>query len=97
MRYYLTVDGMLSGTGVRDMIEGGYISPSSLGLESELVLRIDTWVKNYEEEHYKGFNDKSTVDLLDEEGKTIARLIKDFLPDSKVEYYSDAYGKSELI
>jgi hypothetical protein len=97
MKYYLTVDGMLSGTGIRDTVEGGYLTLSSLGLESDLILRIETWLNKYAEEHYKGYNDESAIVQLDEEGKAIARLVKEFLSHSKVEYFSDAKMKSELI
>jgi hypothetical protein len=45
---YLTIDGMCSGTGIRDSVTGGYICPSELGLSEGLVARIDRWVKRYE-------------------------------------------------
>ena len=87
---YLTVDGMLSGTGVRDSVEGGYISPQDLGLPAALVERIEKWVSRYEEAHYAGFNDGMENDLLDQEGVALSKLLQQALPEAKIEYFSNA-------
>lgn len=97
MNKYLTIDGMLSGTGIRDTLEGGYITPESLGLHIETVIKIEKWLEKYEEQHYNGFSNKAINDSLDEEGKIIARIIKEQFPDCKIEYFSDAYMKKEEI
>ncbi len=34
---YLIVDASLHGTGIRDEYEGGYLTPASLGISSELA------------------------------------------------------------
>ncbi len=54
---YLTVDGLLSGTGIRNSIEGGYIDPRALGISRDLVSRIEGWLRLYEEAHFDGFSD----------------------------------------
>jgi hypothetical protein len=90
---YLTVDGMFSGTGIRDSIEGGYIKPDELGLSAELKQRISSWLNRYEDEHYAQYEDRSIVSKLDAEGIEICQLLKLEIPDSKVEYYSAAETK----
>ena len=37
---YLTVDGMLSGTGIRDTVEGNHVDLSELALPAELEGRV---------------------------------------------------------
>jgi hypothetical protein len=87
---YLTVDGMFSGTGVRNSFEGGYIEPDELGLSSNLSAKITQWLKGYEDAHYMQYKDKTQVAELDAEGIEICKMIKNELPDSKIEYYSSA-------
>lgn len=94
---YLIVDGGLSGTGIRDKYEGGYLSPESLGLNNSLVYQINTWLLKYENEHYNEFNNVNIIDELDKEGNEIARKIKDELIDIKVEYFSAARMTREII
>lgn len=36
---YLAVDGSLSGTGVRDAVEGGYLTPSVIGVSDGLAMK----------------------------------------------------------
>lgn len=92
MMNYLTVDGMLSGTGIRDSVEGGYIAPQQLGLPNTLVERIEKWVSRYEEAHYAGFNDNGENEFLDQEGIALSKLLQLLLPEAKIEYYSHALG-----
>ena len=87
---YLTVDGMMSGTGVRDTIAGGYVEPSQLGLTAAVANKISTWVREYTEAHYNEYTDGEQVRRLDEEGLAICVLIRRELEDAKVEYFSDA-------
>lgn len=87
---YLTVDGMLSGTGVRDTVDGGYISPGDLGLSSDLCQKISRWLYRYEKAHFAGYQDRIEVADLDTEGVDIRRLIQSELPESRVVYFSDA-------
>lgn len=86
----LAVDGMLSGTGIRDLVEGGYIAPQELGLPVTLVERIEKWVSRYEEAHYAGFNDNVENELLDQEGIELSKLLQQSLPEAKIEYFSHA-------
>lgn len=94
---YLTVDGMMSGTGIRDTLEGGYLKPDELGLSSELKRKISDWLSSYENEHYSQYEDKSVVAGLDAEGIEICDLLKSEIPDSKVEYYSAAETKKIIV
>lgn len=63
---YLTVDGMLSGTGLRDSVEGGYLNPKEIGLSNVLTGRIGRWLTRYENAHYAGFEDRSEYETLDD-------------------------------
>ena len=85
---YLTVDGMLSGTGIRDSVAGGYIEPLKLGLPKSFVERVEQWLRRYENAHYTGFEDKTDCTVLDREGISISVELQEKLPQSKVEYYS---------
>jgi hypothetical protein len=87
---YLTVDGMLSGTGLRDSVAGGYLEPLQLGLSDVLVERIGRWLAEYENGHYAGFEDRAETEALDKEGISISVEVQRELPQSKVEYYSHA-------
>ena len=81
---YLTVDGMLSGTGIRDSIEGGYLDPCEFGLPGEVIDKISLWLKEYENAHYLQYEDKDQVAKLDSEGIEICRILREALPDSKL-------------
>ena len=82
------IDGMLSGTGVRDAIEGGYIEPAKLGLSAKLVRDLAVWQAKYEEAHFAGFPE-SLVSELDEAGQLLTRRVRDELPEIDVGYFSD--------
>lgn len=94
---YLVVDASLSGTGIRDKYEGGYLVLEDLGLSSVTINRLIEWLLKYEVEHYNGFTNASIIDQLDREGKEIAAMIKNELPEVKIEYFSDARMTSEII
>ncbi|OUS23373.1 hypothetical protein A9Q98_14900 [Thalassotalea sp. 42_200_T64] len=94
---YLIIDGMFSGTGIRDSVEGGYLNPAELGLSSELKRKISDWVSRYEDEHYLQYEDKSMVADLDAEGIKICNLLKSEIPNLKVEYYSTAEMKKIIV
>lgn len=88
--HYSTIDEMLSGTGIRNGIEGGYLEPKELGVSSELANRIAVWLSKYEEAHYDQFQSSSKVYALDEEGMKICVLLRQELADAKIEYFSSA-------
>ncbi len=92
---YIAVDGMLSGTGIRDTVAGGYIDPKHLGLSDGLSAQIDRWLKRYEDAHYAGFGDSAAAEKLDREGINISQKLQSELPQSKVAYYSHA--KSSML
>jgi hypothetical protein len=94
---YLVIDASLSGTGIRDKYEGGYLAPEDLGLSSAIVQSLNTWLAKYENEHYNGFTNDNIIDELDREGKEIALLIKNELSKVKLEYFSNARMTNEMI
>ena len=87
---YLTVDGTLSGTGVRDAVEGGFVFPEKLGLSALLIDDIKAWVSRYANAHYFQFKDSNEVDALDKEGIELCIRMRCELPGSKIDYFSDA-------
>jgi hypothetical protein len=87
---YFIVDGMLSGTGIRDGINGGYLDPRELGLSPDLCSRISRWLLRYENAHYYQFRDKDENVSLDAEGINIAGVLKASLPAARISYYSNA-------
>jgi hypothetical protein len=94
---YLVVDGMLNGTGIRDEYEGGYLQPDTLGLSVELQSRLNEWLRKYEDLHYEGFGNNTTIEELDSEGIVIAGLIAKELEGTKISYYSDAKSTKRQI
>jgi hypothetical protein len=94
---YLILDGYLSGTGIRDGVEGGYIELENLKIPSTIKNKIIDWVFKYENEFYNGYSDSTKVEELDNEGKAIVVLLKKELPNTKIEYYSDAKMLKTII
>ncbi|AWO91765.1 hypothetical protein ACFLEY_25780 [Bradyrhizobium sp. YCK136] len=90
MMQYLIIDGMLSGTGVRDGTAGGYLDLENVGLSADLTKRIESWLVAYESAHYSQFGDKAENDRLDQEGIAIAMLVRKEQPGARVEYFSNA-------
>lgn len=82
------LDGMLSGTGIRDATNGGYVSPPDLGLSTALQSRIAIWLRAYEDAHFEGFDD-TAVASLDEEGQKLIALIRVEKPELHIGYYSN--------
>jgi hypothetical protein len=87
---YLIVDGMLSGTGIRDAVEGGYIDPEQLGISQEIIGDIASWLARYEHAHYFQFADSEEVETLDREGRHLCERLRAELVNSKIEYFSSA-------
>lgn len=92
---YLIIDGMISGTGIRDAVEGGYIKPPELGLSIPLIDDIKLWLSRYEEAHYTQFVDAEEVIDLDLQGLALSRRLIYELPSVKVQYFSNA--KMQMI
>lgn len=92
---YLTVDGMVSGTGIRD--DRKYIDPDSLRLSSELVKRLKVWHESYQTEFYKGYENESLTRSLDKEGIEISKAVIKEYGECKVEYLSDSTLKKTLV
>jgi hypothetical protein len=89
-RRHLIIDGMLSGTGIRDAIAGGYVDPNELGLSANLIKRIGKWLLGYENAHYYEFADEAENERLDQEGIEIAKHVREELPNTQLDYFSDA-------
>ena len=94
---YLTVDGMMSGTGIRDSVEGGYLRPSDLGVSPSLAEQISKWLRQYQEAHRNQYRDQEQVAALDEEGVRISQALGRELPEAKVQYYSSALMQRRLV
>ncbi len=95
--YYLVIDGMMSGTGIRDKYEGEYLEPDSLNLSEDLIGKLKEWHERYIDEHYAGYESPEKVKELDSQGIHIAQEVKRELEGSKIEYFSDATMTSTLI
>lgn len=92
---YLIVDGMLSGTGVRDAVSGGYVALSELGISPEVAEVITSWLARYEAAHYQHFGDSGDVRTLDNIGLELCDRIAKELQGSKVGYFST--GRMEKL
>ena len=89
----LLIDGMLSGTGIRDRTNGGYIDPKALALSPPLVDDLRIWLSQYEDAHYAGFGDAEVVSALDLRGVALARRVAMERADDEVGYFSNAHLK----
>ena len=89
-KHVFIVDGMLSGTGIRDGVNGGYLELHEIGISDVLQRRIDTWLSRYEDAHYHQYKNKNETALLDQQGIELAKMIKTELPTAAVKYFSNA-------
>lgn len=87
---FLTVDGMLSGTGIRKSNEGGYIDPAELGLSDGLVRDMAQWLEEYENAHYDQYENEETNERLDRQGIALAKRLRGELSNADVSYFSSA-------
>ncbi|WP_421694508.1 hypothetical protein [Aestuariivirga sp.] len=90
----LLIDGMLSGTGVRDADAGGYVALDDIGLSAQLVADIANWQRKYEHAHFTGFP-ANVVASLDEEGLVLASRVQGELIDKCIGYFSN--GRMERL
>ncbi len=86
------IDGMLSGTGVRDAINGGYREPREIGLSEALAGEIANWQQRYEEAHFDGFPDNLVAEL-DRQGLAITMQARTELADIEIGYFSNGQLK----
>ena len=89
----IIVDGLLSGTGVRDALNGGYLEPAFIGLSKIVEQRIREWLSRYAQAHFNQYRDSEESAALDREGIEIAEMIARELPDAKVRYFSNVLMK----
>jgi len=93
MTLSILVDGMLSGTGLRDSANGGYLHPPEIGLSEDLASRISSWLSDYANAHFHQYEDQRNNEALDQEGINITRAVRAELPEAHVGYFSNAYMK----
>lgn len=84
------VDGSLSGTGIRDAVEGGYLTASTLGISEKLGYEISAWQQRYELAHFRAYTDLTEVDELDAAGLALRQKLSEELVQAKVQYFSNA-------
>jgi hypothetical protein len=87
---YLVLDGYLNGTGIRDRYSGGFVELTALNISMEMKQQIRDWVLKYENEFYNQYSDLKKIEAIDKEGITIVLKLREELPNTKIEYYSDA-------
>ncbi|GAA0651043.1 hypothetical protein [Brevundimonas lenta] len=92
MATHFLIDGMLSGTGVRDGISGGYVEPGLIGISPSLVRDISAWQQRYEGCHFEGFP-AELVSELDTEGMVLAVRAGAERPDLSIGYFSNGLMK----
>lgn len=94
---YIVIDAELNGTGIRNKYESGFLDPRDLRLNPNTINKLNQWLLDYENEHYKGYKIEHIIDELDKEGKEIALIIKSELLDVKMEYFSNARMTYEIL
>lgn len=86
------IDGMLSGTGLRDATRGGYVEPTAAGMSASLASEITLWQQRYENAHFDGFP-AELVTVLDNQGIALAARAAGELPDKSIGYFSNGLMK----
>ncbi|NML92665.1 hypothetical protein [Novosphingobium olei] len=86
------IDGMLSGTGLRDTKNGGYVEPLAVGLSASLTDDLIAWQKSYEDAHFSNFP-ITIVNDLDREGIALSARAQVELPGKKIGYFSNGLMK----
>jgi hypothetical protein len=86
----LIVDGMLSGTGIRDAVAGGYLDPDEIGVSNSLSVQISKWLERYEDAHYHQYENSAVNEALDSEGIEIAKKLALEISSANVRYFSNA-------
>lgn len=94
---HLIVDGMFSGTGVRDAVDGGFVDLSDLGISVQLANDLASWVLRFEAAHYRQFRNSLEVVDLELTGTELARRLKSELADTKIQYCSCVTLKCTVI
>lgn len=92
MKPDILIDGMLSGTGLRDAVAGGYLPSHTVGLSSSLASDVTDWQRRYEDAQFAGFPE-GLVASLDEEGLALLTKMQIELPDKQVGYFSNGRMK----
>lgn len=90
---YLTIDEMMSGTGVRDSVEGGYLSLDTLSLSDDLIHDPREWLDEYRKQHISGYSDVFIINDFDSIEISLAVELKKQVIDAEVDYYSDEKQK----
>lgn len=94
---YLLVDGMYGGTGIRNVIEGGYVDISDLNISLKLQEDISNWLELYAKAHFDQYANRGDIDILDKKGIEICKELRKELSNHKIEYFSDALMKKIIF
>jgi hypothetical protein len=86
---------MVSGTGVRDAFESGWVTALNLYISECLEDEISAWQQRYERAHFRAFINSIEVDKLDADGLVLRQKLSEVLFQSKVQYFYSA--KMKLI
>jgi hypothetical protein len=93
--HYLTVDGFIYSTGIRDPFSGECLELETLPVSAAFRLRFALWLQRYHNAHcrYDQVGSEPYLHALDEEGLHLAKELKTLLGDEvKITYYSDAFN-----
>jgi hypothetical protein len=93
----LILDGMLSGTGLRDAHAGGYVEPEKIGVSASLRHEISMWLARYEQAHFFEYADAAVNESLDRDGIRIVRLLRSEFPLADIGYFSNAQLKNKIL
>ena len=93
---YLYVEGEMSSTGIRDAVDGDFVSLDSLNLSESLKSRITSWLKDYEDHDRPQYEGSPIIDQLDEQGVEIAKLLQLELPEHIVVRYQSSVNMTNV-
>lgn len=93
---YLYVEGEMSSTGIRDAVDGDFVSLDSLNLSESLKSRITSWLKDYEDHDRPQYEGSPIIDQLDEQGVEIAKLLQLELPEHIVVRYQSSVNMTTV-
>lgn len=97
MKRILILDGMRSGTGLRDGVNGGYISLENLGISEKTKAAIENWQSRYTKMQSYEYENLIEVENLDIEGLEIAKALKIEMPNNDIRYFSDAKMTTKYV
>ncbi|MGB7067999.1 MAG: hypothetical protein WBD22_00710 [Pyrinomonadaceae bacterium] len=94
---YLVLDAAFNGTGIRTDFTSSDVELDSLEISENLKRRITSWLADYHEQQFQGFENTETAEGLDLEGVSIVKELRAELPGVKISYYSEVCGSRLLV